>query len=230
MYEKDKVSVNWFKLGLKLLIVILTVILLYKIVTIIRDNKTNVIEKDEMQEKLTDFAAAGDKYLEKKDYPTTSGESITIYLKDLIQKDLLEEIKDNKGDICDGEKSYIKVTKLDKEYQFKTYLSCPNFEDYKNSFIPITQEIEEKTTTTKVVTTTKKKTTKAVKKYTISFNTNGGNHLDDISVKENTTIGSLNIPTRIGYKFIGWYYHGTRLDESTAIKQDYVLVAKWVRE
>ncbi|MCH5167599.1 MAG: InlB B-repeat-containing protein [Erysipelotrichales bacterium] len=229
MYEQNKISANWLKIGLRILIVILCVLLLFKIVVVIKDNKTNVIEQDEMKEKINLLEEVGKKYFDDDKLPKEIGDSQTITLKELVDAKLIDEIKDKKDKTCDSEKSYVKVTRLDKEYQIKTLLTCDNFEDYKNSFVEIKkQELETITTTTK--TTTKKTTKKATKKYEISFNPNGGSLLDEIYVEENKVVTNIGTPERPGYEFIGWYYHGTPFDLNTKINQDYVLVAKWIKE
>ena len=231
MYEQNNVSYNWFKIGLRILVVILAVLLSFKIIFIIKENKTNVIEKDEMQEKINLLEKVGKKYFTNDLYPKKVGDSISITLEELIEKELIEEIKDTKGNLCDIKNSYVKVTRLDEEFQMKSYLVCDNFEDYKNSFVTINNTEETtiiKITTTKKVTT--KKTTKPLKKYKVSFNTNGGLILDDQVVVENKTLANNVVPERQGYKFVGWFYHGKPFDMNTKINQDYVLVAKWVME
>ncbi len=93
---------------------------------------------------------------------------------------------------------------------------------------------KEKTTTKKVSTTKKttnkttKKTTKKTtsKKYTVSFNPNGGSFVNDIKVNPGSTV-KLPTPTRSGYKFVGWYSHGNRVSSNTKVNSNMVLVARW---
>ena len=84
--------------------------------------------------------------------------------------------KDKDGNECNMDESYIEATKLDTEYQFKSYLACKNESDYLNTFIEDagkmiiikpetpTTTVEETTTktTTKVAPTTVRTTTKVV--------------------------------------------------------------------
>lgn len=233
MYEQNKISNNWFKIGLRILVVILCIILLVRLIIMIKNNQTNVVEEDQMKEKLDLLEEAGSKYFTDGLLPKEIGESITITLSDLINETLVDEIKDTKDKTCDINKSYVKVIRLDEEYQIKTYLKCDDYENHKDSYLPMKEEAnKDKTTTTTTKKTKKKKTTttQAIKKYTISFNTNGGELLDNIKVNENKTITNVPTPVRTGYKFIGWYYHGSEFNLNTIINQDYVLVAKWVAE
>ena len=167
--------------------------------------------------------------------PETSGETKLIYLKELVNDKKLEN-----NDACDANGSYIKAVRLDTEYEIKTYLVCDNYENSINSYKKLNNDITivPHTTKTNSKKTTTIKTTKKIistnptttKKYKVSFNTNGGEQINDIMVKGNGVIDNEPNPVRAGYKFIGWYYHGKQFDFSTRINQDYVLTARWVIE
>lgn len=236
MYEDNKININWFKIGLRLVIILLIILLSIKLITIILDNKSVEIKADVMQERINTLYETGKTYL-NDNLPLTSGEKNEVSLKTLVENNLIVSIVDDNNEECSLEESYVRVTKLDNEYQYKTYLKCNNYENDYIDYISIsndeetTEEHEETTTTTTttttVVTTTKKVTTTVTKKYTISFNTNGGNLIDDIKVVENNKVNNLPTPIREGYTFVGWYYHGNVFDTSTNINQNYVLTAKW---
>ena len=70
---------------------------------------------------------------------------------------------------------------------------------------------------------------KYLQRYTLSFETNGGNSLDDMSV---AIIKTLPVPTRTNYDFDGWYLSpnlsGTALQVPYAVTQNTVLYAKWL--
>lgn len=234
MYEEDKVSINWFKISIRLVIVLLIVLLSIKLVSMLIANKTNVKEKDVMNKHLTMMDNVANDYFKDDKLPINVGESIEVSLEELIKLNLIKEIKNEKGEKCDNKKSYIRATRLDTKYQIKSNLICNNYNDYKNSFKEINPEQVIKVTTTvptttKNIVTTRKIVTTQTKNYTVSFNTNGGNQIDSQIVKENNIITNV-VPIRNGYKFVGWYYHGTSFDLNTKINQDYVLTAKWVIE
>lgn len=238
MYQDEKVSINWFKIGLRLVTLLLIIFLAIKLVFILKDSKTNVVEKNVMNERIKLLEEASKKYFIEDILPKNPGDSVTVTLKELIDKELITEIKDEQDKTCDVLLTNVKVTRLENEYQYKATLKCDNFEDYNNTFVEI-KEIEENTTTIPVTTTTTTKTTRqittkkkttVVKKYTISFNTNGGTLINDQSVKANGVIISPGVPSREGYKFVGWFYHGEKFDMATKINQDYVLTAKWIKE
>ncbi|MDE6292931.1 MAG: InlB B-repeat-containing protein, partial [Bacilli bacterium] len=190
-------------------------------------------------------------YFTEENIPTKAGDTVKVYVSHLIDTKAIDELKDEKGVSCNYEKSFIQITRLDSEYQIKSFLDCNGNTDYLNSFVDIKNAdiiIKPITTTTKKVkTTTKKKTTsKTTKKTTtkkittttikvdsnyhnVSFNTNGGDFLPTQTIKDNSTIKNV-IPTREGYKFIGWYYRGNKFNSNTKITRDYVLVAKWIKE
>lgn len=243
MYQDEKVSINWFKIGLRLVTLLLIIFLAIKLVFILRDNKTNVVENNEMKEKIKLLEDASKKYFTEDLLPKKPGESVTVTLKELMDKKLIKEIKDEQNKDCDISLTNVKVTRLDNEYQYKATLKCNNYEDYNNTFMEIKDDKEENTTTIPVTTpptttqatkttttTTKKKTTTIVRKYTVSFNTNGGSIISDQIVKANQVVISPGVPRRDGYKFVGWFYHGEMFDMKTKINHDYVLTAKWIKE
>lgn len=259
MYEEDKYSINWFKIALRLVIILLVLLLSIKLITVVLGNKTNVKETDIMHDALKSMDVVARDYFQGDKLPKEVGESDEITLEELINKKLIQDIIDEDGNKCDVKKSTIKVIRLDEKYQIKSTLKCDSFDDYLNSFIKIENQTVKvdgtKTTTTaitkkttnkviketskikttnvttqkEVVKTTKKTTTVVKKKYTVSFNTNGGDILDSIIVVEGNKIGSV-VPVRSGYRFIGWYYHGNAFDMNSSINQNYVLTAKWVKE
>jgi len=66
-------------------------------------------------------------------------------------------------------------------------------------------------------------------KYEVTFSTDNEVY-ETIEVKEDGTIDEPTVPTKEGYKFLGWYYNGEKFDFSTKITEDIVLVAKWAKE
>ena len=67
-------------------------------------------------------------------------------------------------------------------------------------------------------------------KYTVTFNTDGANSIEPVSVEKNGTISKPSNPTKSGYKFIGWYLNDEIFDFSTKIEENITLVAKWEKE
>lgn len=65
------------------------------------------------------------------------------------------------------------------------------------------------------------------KKVTISFNSFGGSDIPNVTLKVGEKLENLPIPTKEGYKFIGWYASGKEFDLDTTFTEDIVLVAKW---
>ncbi len=233
MYQENKKQkFGWLKNLIRGLIAILVVILTIKLIGLYLDNSEEVIKKSNMDSNLKLLDETAKKYFNESNYPKNVGDSLNVTLKSLVDDMIIEPIKDENGEICNLEESYIKVTKLENEYQIKSYLVCENKTDYFNSFIELDNPIVIKpsTTTTKKVTkkktTNKKTTTKKIKQYHVAYNSNGGSRVDGIIVDANDVVKEP-IPIRAGYRFVGWYYHGAKFDFSTKINQDYVLTAKW---
>ncbi|MCH5167211.1 MAG: InlB B-repeat-containing protein [Erysipelotrichales bacterium] len=66
-------------------------------------------------------------------------------------------------------------------------------------------------------------------KHTVSFKTNGGTEIENISVKSGSKLSDVKIPTKEGYDFVGWYVDGEEFDMNSKIDADITLVAKWVK-
>lgn len=71
------------------------------------------------------------------------------------------------------------------------------------------------------------------RQYTVTFDSNGGTVSPTSKpVTYDSTYGSLPIPTRMGYTFLGWYTaasNGTMVESTTKIKKnaDHTLYARW---
>ena len=68
-----------------------------------------------------------------------------------------------------------------------------------------------------------------VNTYKVSFNTDGGNEIDEISVKYNESFELPQNPTKEGYKFGGWYTDKklTKEYNQTKVTSNVTLYAKW---
>ena len=235
MYEENKKRVNWVTTFLKVIVLVLVILLSIKLVSIIINKQRVTSQESKYNELLKSMDDYANELFTVDNIPDTSGKTKVIYLKELVSSK-----KINNDDTCDLNSSYIKVVRLDTEYEIKTYLVCDNYENSINSYKKLKNDITIKphttTTTTRPTTsTTTKKTIKTTKintskKYKLSFNTNGGEPISDISINANGTLKNEPIPVRSGYKFLGWYYHGRQFNFSTRINQDYVFTARWVLE
>lgn len=79
------------------------------------------------------------------------------------------------------------------------------------------------TTTTKKTTTT---TTEA-KKYTVTFDSNGGSKVSSKEVTSGSKVSKPSNPTRTGYKFSGWTLNNKAYDFNSKVTSNITLVAKW---
>lgn len=238
--ENEKKSFNWLKIFLRVIIVFLILLLCIKLVSIIISNHQYKKTETSLQQNLKIMDDIARDYFTEETLPKKPGDTVKVFVSHLVDTKAISELKDEKGFSCNYDKSFIQITRLDSEYQIKSYLDCNGNTDYLNSFVNIDNAnitIKPQTTTTKKTKkTTKKKTTKKTTTtikydnyYSVSFNTNGGNILPTQTIKNNSTIAYV-VPSREGYKFIGWYYQGKKFNPNTKIIKDYVLIAKWAKE
>lgn len=70
------------------------------------------------------------------------------------------------------------------------------------------------------------------KEYLLSFETNGGNTIDDITIEHGQNITNLNEPLRQGYSFDGWFLDNLIFEEEADINMpitaDTKFYAKWI--
>ena len=103
----------------KILNVLLGIIAFFAIVVIVfwlisKNNNTNNVS--EFKDNLTKMQETAKKYFEDK-LPDSIGDTTIIYLDELIEKDILKEMKYGKTK-CDGDLSYISATRsADNEYK-----------------------------------------------------------------------------------------------------------------
>ncbi|AZQ64942.1 hypothetical protein EI427_22205 [Flammeovirga pectinis] len=63
--------------------------------------------------------------------------------------------------------------------------------------------------------------------YTITFETNGGNLIEDQEVLNGTTVDKPNTPEKVGHEFINWFKNDNIYDFDQAVTEDFELVATW---
>ena len=64
-------------------------------------------------------------------------------------------------------------------------------------------------------------------KYTIQFNSDGGNLVASVLVNPNSMVDLIPTPTKEGHTFLGWYDGDTLMDFSQPIDDHYDLTAHW---
>lgn len=65
------------------------------------------------------------------------------------------------------------------------------------------------------------------KKFTVSFDTQGGSAIESVEVKKNKTVERPSDPVKEGFVFVEWQLDGVAYDFDSKVKGDITLVAKW---
>lgn len=180
MYQEGNNKVSFIRVLLRILLFVLIFILCIKLIVFFF-NKTKKNNADTvMESNLTVLKDTGIKIIKEDNFDIKVGEVKTYKLKDLIDNKQVEEIKDDKGNICSSEDSYIEITRTETEYRIKSYLSCDNKKDDKYTYIDVntkeeitnqTNNTTEPVTTTVTTTTVKPTTTTTTKKTTTKVKT-----------------------------------------------------------
>ncbi len=95
----------------------------------------------------------------------------------------------------------------------------------KPSNIPNNTKNNSNTNTKK--TTTTSPSTHPIKKYTVTFNSNGGSAVNSQTITEGDKASKPTNPTRSGYTFAGWTLNGNVYDFNSSVNANITLVAKW---
>lgn len=191
MYQEKKSGVNWLKVLLKVFIAILVVLLVIKLGGMLLSKHKDKVVDGVMNNNLTIMNKVAVDYFKDDKMPTEVGDTNKVSLKELVDNQIISDIKDQAGKKCNYDDSYIQITKLDNDYQYKSYLVCGNTTKFKNSYSSKKQEdITSKLSTTKK--SSKKKnnkkttTTKATKKTTTT----------EATTKDTTTISTTKTTTK----------------------------------
>lgn len=88
-----------------------------------------------------------------------------------------------------------------------------------------TNNSSSKNNTNKQSTTT---TTPTVKRYTVTFNSNGGSSVSSQTITEGNKVSKPANPTRNDYTFTGWTLNGNTYDFNCAVYSNLTLVANWI--
>lgn len=131
---EDERRINIVKVLLKLIVVVLVILFSAWIVTKICSNN-NPINSDKLvdqvfQDNLNRMKEVGISYFTLERMPKNVGDKEKITLKDMYDKNLILEVRDEENNLCSDTDSYIEVEKYNDEYQMKVNLSCSNRKDY----------------------------------------------------------------------------------------------------
>ena len=184
MYQENN-KTNYLGIILRIVLFVLIFLLAFKLISMILSKRKSYLYNNNMEHNLTTMQDVAVKYF-KEGIELEVGQNKRVTLSELIDQQLIGELKDEYKNTCSKDDSYIELLRLENEYRIKSYLVCNNNtsdkftyvdsltkEEIKNqepttAVIVPTTETTTKTTTTTTTTTkaTTKKTTKATTKQT----------------------------------------------------------------
>lgn len=146
MYEERRSTFTVRDIIIQLFMVILFILIMIWLFPTKSYLSENFVGKDELQSEISEqlqalygrlFADnlesmrdAAQGYFTNARLPQKIGDSVTLTLEEMLEKKLVLSFKDSNNETCDVNKSYVKVTKMNDEYQMKVQLSCSDYEDY----------------------------------------------------------------------------------------------------
>ena len=146
MYEERKNSMSFKDVILQLMLVVLFVLIMIWLFPTKNYLKDNFVGKEELESELSlqlqslygrlftdnieSMRDAAQGYFTNERLPQKIGDSATLTLKEMEEKKLVIPFKDSNNQSCDVTNSYVKITKMDDEYQMKVQLTCSDYSDY----------------------------------------------------------------------------------------------------
>ena len=234
MYDERKNRFSLRDIILQILLIVLFVFImvwLFPTKNYLKEN--NTVDNSQLYSNyITSMSNAAKDYFTTDKVPTKVGESVKLTLNEMLEKKLVLPIGGNA--VCDLNESYIEVTKMDKDYQLKVALSCEEYSDY----VVITLGCKDfcnlvcgTTTPTTPTTPSKPSTTnptqQSTKKYTVTFDSNGGSAVSSQTVVSGKKATKPANPTREGYTFVQWTLNGNAYDFNSSVTKNITLVATW---
>jgi len=226
MYEERR---NRLSLRDIILIILLMVLFIFVMVWLFPTKgyleQNNVIVDNEIYNNyLENMSTVAKDYFINSKMPSNVGDTVKLTLSDMLEKKLIVEIGGNTS--CDLEKSFIEVTKMDEDFQLRVELSCTDYYDYKLITLGCKDYCNldcGKEDTTTVITPIQQST----KKYTVTFDSQGGSSVASQKVVSGKTATKPANPTKEGYTFVEWTLNGKTYNFATPVKSNITLVASW---
>ncbi len=143
--ERNRFNVR--NLLMQILIILLFIFILIWLFPTKKYMDDKYITKDELILKLEsiygrNFASnvetmrdAAKDYFTAERLPKNIGDSVTLTLGEMLNKKLVMEFTDSNGEKCSVTQSYVKLTKMETEYQLKVQLTCSDYADYIIDYI-----------------------------------------------------------------------------------------------
>lgn len=89
------------------------------------NNNNNIVNSEILfNQNLLSMKDAAREYFTNSRMPKKAGESVTLTLEEMIEKNMVLELIDGNAKKCDVKTSYVKVTKVDDEYEMIVTLTC----------------------------------------------------------------------------------------------------------
>lgn len=135
MYEENKKRFTARDIILQVLFVVLFILILIWLFptkeTLNNSNNTNSILLGRIfNENIQTMKEAGISYYTESRLPKKIGDTKSITLDEMLDKNLVLPFVDANGKTCDTEDSYIEITKYDDEYVMKVNLNCSDNNAY----------------------------------------------------------------------------------------------------
>lgn len=178
MYEEQKIEFDWKGFILKLIFLIIVIFLIIKLLPL-NKMKVDNSKSEIFISNLDSMRNTGDTFFTLENLPAKTGDSIKVSLKDLVSVGAIRALRDENGELCNEDESYINATKEENKHKLELHLVCDKEEGteflhvkYRDVVggVPTTSESSAVQTTTKTYINNPGTT----KKYSTGSSSNSG--------------------------------------------------------
>jgi len=140
MYEENNDNFIFKNIILKLLVIVVVIFIIIWLFPTKGyldnqiDKKIGISEDQVFNNNISVMKEGALGYYVGSRLPQTTDKKEKLTLQEMLDKNLLTQIKDSKGNNCDTKKSYVEVTKDKDDYKLKVNLTCKNKEEYVISY------------------------------------------------------------------------------------------------
>lgn len=191
-------DINWGKLFLKVIIVFAIILLIIWLFSkfVLNASENNDSNKT-FEENLNQMYNVASKYFEDETKLPKEGSHTTITLKEMIDKGLIDTLKNGKT-TCNTKSSYAKVSNKNEEYTLKVLLTCGSESNYISKII---KTIEKEESENKEETNDKTTPNNNNTSNTTTNSTNSNNSNNSQETKQETEKVVVTDYTTKEYKF-----------------------------
>lgn len=223
MYQDNNNKTNYVRILLRIALFVLIFVLAFKLISMIINKRKSYLDNNNIDHNLTSMQDVALKYFKEGTVDLEVGQNKKVTLNELIEQQLIGELKDEHKNVCSKDDSYIEILKLENEYRIKSYIVCGNNSSDKYTYIDALtkEEIKDKEPTTAVIVPTTETTTKTTTTTATTTTTKKTTKKTTVKTTQQTTKATTQPtqPAVVDYYTVGFNTNGGMLIDTMRVKK-----------